>query len=94
MQKFYHNIGLWEKRQFFAENCPQSQKIVIITSTPDEFVKKICQKCSPIKFCQNECMNLTLEKVAPKKAYFCNLKTAQTKQSQPLGEFSLNLVTL
>jgi hypothetical protein len=28
------NIGVWEKRQFFAENCRKSQKIVIITSTP------------------------------------------------------------
>jgi hypothetical protein len=26
---------------FFAENCQKSQKIVIITSTPDKFVKKI-----------------------------------------------------
>jgi hypothetical protein len=31
---FYHNIGFWEKRHFFAENCQKSQKIVIITSTP------------------------------------------------------------
>jgi hypothetical protein len=29
------NIGFWEKRQFFAENCRKSPKIVIITSTPD-----------------------------------------------------------
>jgi hypothetical protein len=34
MQNFDHNIGFWEKRQFFAENCRKSQKIVIITSTP------------------------------------------------------------
>jgi hypothetical protein len=34
MQNFDHNIGFWEKRQFFAENCQKSQKIVIITSTP------------------------------------------------------------
>jgi hypothetical protein len=34
MQKFYHNIGFWEKRHFFAKNCQKSQKIVIITSTP------------------------------------------------------------
>jgi hypothetical protein len=33
--KFVHNIGFWEKRQFFAENCRKSQKILIITSTPD-----------------------------------------------------------
>jgi hypothetical protein len=39
MQNFDHNIGFWEKRQFFAENCQKSQKIVIRTSTPDEFVK-------------------------------------------------------
>jgi hypothetical protein len=34
MQNFDHNIGFWEKRQFFAENWQKSQKIVIITSTP------------------------------------------------------------
>jgi hypothetical protein len=34
MQNFDHNIGFWEKRQFFAENCRKSPKIVIITSTP------------------------------------------------------------
>jgi hypothetical protein len=34
MQKFDHNIGFWEKRQFFAENCQKLHKIVIITSTP------------------------------------------------------------
>jgi hypothetical protein len=34
MQKFDHYIGFWEKRQFFAENCRKSPKIVIITSTP------------------------------------------------------------
>jgi hypothetical protein len=43
MQNFDHNIGFWEKRQFFAENSQKSQKIVIITSVTgwlDEFVKK------------------------------------------------------
>jgi hypothetical protein len=32
---FDHNIGFWEKRQFFAKNWQKSQKIVIITSTSD-----------------------------------------------------------
>jgi hypothetical protein len=32
-KKIDHNIGFWEKRHFFAENCWKSQKIVIITST-------------------------------------------------------------
>jgi hypothetical protein len=32
-----------ENANYFAENCQKSQKIVIITSTPDEFVKKIVQ---------------------------------------------------
>jgi hypothetical protein len=32
--KIYHNIGVLEKRHFFAKNCQKSQKIVIITSTP------------------------------------------------------------
>jgi hypothetical protein len=36
MQNFDHNIGFWEKRQFFAENWEKSQKIVIITSTPGQ----------------------------------------------------------
>jgi hypothetical protein len=36
LQKFDHNIGFWEKRQFFAENWQKSQKIVIIASTPNE----------------------------------------------------------
>jgi hypothetical protein len=35
---------------FFAENCRKSQKIVIITSTPDEPVKKIRPKISPTRF--------------------------------------------
>jgi hypothetical protein len=35
LKKNYHNIGFWEKRQFFAEHCWKSQKIVILTSTPD-----------------------------------------------------------
>jgi hypothetical protein len=34
MQNFDHNIGFWEKRQFFAVNGRKSQKIGIITSTP------------------------------------------------------------
>jgi hypothetical protein len=29
-----HNIGFWEKRQFFRRKLQKSQKIVIITSTP------------------------------------------------------------
>jgi hypothetical protein len=33
--KFDHNIGFWENANFFDENCRKSQKIVIITSTPD-----------------------------------------------------------
>jgi hypothetical protein len=36
MPKFDHNIGFWEKRQFFAENWQKSQKIVIITSTQNQ----------------------------------------------------------
>jgi hypothetical protein len=31
MQNFDHNIGFWEKRQFFRRKLP---KIVILTSTP------------------------------------------------------------
>jgi hypothetical protein len=34
MQKFDHNIGFKKNANFFTENCPKSQKIVVITSTP------------------------------------------------------------
>jgi hypothetical protein len=33
-QNFYPNIGFWENANFLAENWQNSQKIVIITSTP------------------------------------------------------------
>jgi hypothetical protein len=39
--KIEHNIGFWEKRQFFAENCLKAPKIVIITSTQDTFFEKM-----------------------------------------------------
>jgi hypothetical protein len=35
MQKLDHNIGFLEKRQFFEENCRQSQRIMITTSDAD-----------------------------------------------------------
>jgi hypothetical protein len=35
MQNFDCYLGFGEKHQFFAENCPKWQKIMIITSTPD-----------------------------------------------------------
>jgi hypothetical protein len=41
MQNFGHNIGFREKSKFFAENWQKSRKIVTITSTLNEFVKKI-----------------------------------------------------
>jgi hypothetical protein len=41
MQNFDRNIGFWEKRQFFAENCQKSPKIVIITSAPDSYSKRL-----------------------------------------------------
>jgi hypothetical protein len=34
MQKFYHNIGFLEKRQFFRRKLSKIAEIVIITSTP------------------------------------------------------------
>jgi hypothetical protein len=36
--------------KFFAENCQKSQKIVIITSTPDELVKNRPKCCPTIVF--------------------------------------------
>jgi hypothetical protein len=33
--KHYENIGFWEKRHFFRRKLGKSQKIVIITSTPN-----------------------------------------------------------
>jgi hypothetical protein len=46
MQNFNNNIGFWEKK--FAENWQKSQKIVIITSTPDlqKFGKNVTQNLS------------------------------------------------
>jgi hypothetical protein len=35
LHKFDRSIIFWENRQFFAENCRKSQKILIITSTPE-----------------------------------------------------------
>jgi hypothetical protein len=35
MQNFDHNIGFWEKRQFFSQKIGENRwKIVIMTSTP------------------------------------------------------------
>jgi hypothetical protein len=34
MQNFDHNIGFWDKRQFFRQKLSKAQKIVIITSVP------------------------------------------------------------
>jgi hypothetical protein len=39
LQKNYHNIGFWGKRQIFYRQ--KSQKIVIITSTPVDYVTRI-----------------------------------------------------
>jgi hypothetical protein len=52
-----------KKANFFAENCQKSQKIVIITSTPDEFVKKSPEMYlhSATLFCHQQCINLTVE---------------------------------
>jgi hypothetical protein len=36
VQNVDHNIGFEKNANFFAENCQKSQKIVIITSTPDQ----------------------------------------------------------
>jgi hypothetical protein len=40
LKKIDHNVGIWEKRHFFAENWENSQKIVIITSTLGNGEKK------------------------------------------------------
>jgi hypothetical protein len=37
---------------FFAENCQKSQKTVIITSTPDEFMRKAPQIVARCIICQ------------------------------------------
>jgi hypothetical protein len=47
MHNFDHNIGFWEKRQFFAENWRKSQKIVIITSIPDVSLKNAQSEAKP-----------------------------------------------
>jgi hypothetical protein len=38
-KKFNRDIGFLDKRQFFADNCQKSQKIMIITSTSDVLKK-------------------------------------------------------
>jgi hypothetical protein len=49
-----------EKNAIFCQKWQKSQKIVIITSTPDEFEKR-APKMYPWPFCQNECKNQTVE---------------------------------
>jgi hypothetical protein len=50
LAKIFAFFAFFAQTIFFAENWQKSQKIVIITSTPDEFVKKIAPKCSPTFF--------------------------------------------
>jgi hypothetical protein len=40
-KNFDLNIGFWENANFYAENCQKSQKIVIITSTPESMGNNI-----------------------------------------------------
>jgi hypothetical protein len=53
MQNFDHNIGFEKNANFFAENWQKSQKSVIVTSTPDEFVKKSSKSVARSIFGQN-----------------------------------------
>jgi hypothetical protein len=55
---------------YFAKNLEKLQKIVIITSTPDELAKKLPEIClNP-----NECVLFTVEKSSRKSRamYVCN----------------------
>jgi siroheme synthase (precorrin-2 oxidase/ferrochelatase) len=48
------NMRFEKNANFFAKNCPNSQKIVIITSTPDVFLcEKIAQNCIPFNILTN-----------------------------------------
>jgi hypothetical protein len=51
-KKLIITLGFEKNANFFAEKWQKSQKIVIITSTPDEFEEKNRPKCSPAHFCQ------------------------------------------
>jgi hypothetical protein len=60
----YTNIGFWEKRQFIAENCPKSQKIVIITSIPVHcnYVIRFFYQNNLRRSCFDVCRNNTCAK--------------------------------
>jgi hypothetical protein len=60
----YHNIGFWEKRQFFAENWKKSPKIVIITSTPGSVIisKNKFETCSRMSDVCNYLFGVFVEK--------------------------------
>jgi hypothetical protein len=49
------NIGYWEKRQFFAENCRKSQKIVTIPSTSGPVWKRQNRHFSSMSRCLLVC---------------------------------------
>jgi hypothetical protein len=68
---------------FFAENCRKSQKIVILTSTPDEFVKKIAQPVAQPILSQKVIHNFfPVWKSTPKTLGYCrNFHYAQSYQS-------------
>jgi hypothetical protein len=63
MQNFDHNIGFWKNANFFAENGQKSQKMMIITSTPDDFAEK-SPKAQPNPFLSQLIRNSFCEKVA------------------------------
>jgi hypothetical protein len=78
---FCHNIGFWEKRQFFAENWQKSQKIVIITSTPDT----IFLLCEHVKWLSITTYILILIQCTHVHMYFmyiCNCKGSCQSQRQ------------
>jgi hypothetical protein len=74
---------------FFAENWQKSPKIVIITSTPDEFAKKSRPKCSQTCFLAK----LTHNFFRRRKIWntFLILKKLSKENNRPLGENSPNL---
>jgi hypothetical protein len=80
---------------FFAENWEKTQKIVSITSTLDEFVKKVTKMEPNPFFAQNKYITGTVEIRSPK---ICStsviLKPLPKDNNRPMGENSHNLVTL
>jgi hypothetical protein len=80
MQKFKHNIGFWEKHQFFRQKL---SKIVIITSTPGRDTRIISNVALPLTN-----LNLTLITKAPRGSIF---RSVFLPRNFPITKFPLKI---